>query len=497
MHSDARSLPDGTEINTDLCIIGAGAAGISIAQEFANTKYEVTLLEAGGFEQEPAVQSLYKGMNTGLPYFPLHSARLRYFGGTTNHWSGWCSILDPIDFKERDWVPLSGWPLTLEDLKPFYRRAHPLCDLGRFSYNLDYWKEESEEFSGFNFEGPSLTTKVFKWSAPTRFGEKYRSEIVEAENITLWTHANVTEIETEETGKRATGLQIQCLNGKEHHAKARRYVLACGGLENPRLLLNSNRRRSNGIGNENELVGRYFMEHPHIVSAKLELTEWPSPAYLGGTREGGSPFALLALSEQEQRSHRTLNYAAFLEPEKYDRSLPKWLYQVPNVRGLEYYARSYLGDPPTLRVSSRIEQRPNPNSRVLLDSETDSLGQPKIKLNWSLTEDEKRTISVANQTIGEVLGQRGLGRLQVMDWATDSVDSWPDSLRGGWHHMGTTRMSKSPQRGVVDPNCKIHSVENLYVAGSSVYPTSGTANPTLTLVALALRLSDHLKEQLS
>jgi len=506
MHSDARTLADGSKIEGDLCIIGAGAAGISIAKEFVDTSYDVILLEAGGFERDPDVQALYKGTNTGLPYHPPSTMRLRYFGGTTGLWNGWCSRLDPIDFEERDWVPMSGWPFSLKELEPYYRRAHPVLDLGEYNYNVDYWSRQKDGFSPFPFDESNVRTKVFKWSAPTRFGEKYRTEITQAENLTLWTHANVTEIQASSNGSEVTGLRVQCLNGKEHRVRARKYVLACGGLENPRLLLNSNREYSDGLGNENGLVGRYFMEHPHVPSANLVLTEPPSAGYRR-SQDAGEPFYLLSLSPRQQRRQHLLNYSAALRRKigsDFDRSLPNWMYKIPNVRGLENRVKYYFSsesddaadDDVELGLSTRIEQRPNPKSRVSLSSQTDELGQRRIELNWDLTEDEKRTIQIANETIGKELGRLGIGRLQMRNWLRTDSDTWPDDLHGGHHHMGTTRMSESPRRGVVDANCKVHGIENLHVAGSSVFPTSGAANPTLTIVALALRLSDHLKEEL-
>ena len=501
MHSDARTLPDGTEIEGDLCIIGAGAAGISIAREFADTKHDVILLEAGGFEPDPEAQSLYEGENTGLPYFPLSGTRLRYFGGTTGHWSGWCSRLDPIDFEERDWVPISGWPFSLEELEPYYRRAHPILDLGTYNYETDHWNEKKDGLSPLPFDKSRVRTKVFKWSAPTRFGDKYKAEITQTKNLTLWTHANVTEIETPTNGLEVTGLQIQCLNGKTHQVNAQNYVLACGGLENPRLLLNSNRENSNGLGNNNGLVGRYFMEHPpHISSGVLSYTGQSEPSYVA-SRKPGEPFFLLSVKPKFQQKHRMLNYSAFLRPRSVrdsGRSLPEFLYNVPNIRGLENYVKSYFsgGYSGEFALDTRIEQRPNPDSRVSLSSRTDALGQSRIELNWNLTEDEKHTIQVANQIIAEECGRLGIGRLQLMDWVRADGNTWPDNVRGGHHHMGTTRMSESPERGVVDANCKVHGIKNLHVAGSSVFPTSGVANPTLTIVAMALRLADHLQDDL-
>lgn len=494
MHSDARTLADGTNLQGDLCIIGAGAAGLTIATQFIETDLEVVLLEAGDFELESALQSLYEGEHTGLSTYPLHASRLRYFGGTTNHWTGWCGPLDPIDFKKRDWVPKSGWPVSLDELGPYYRRAHPVCDLGPYNYDVHYWSQHTDGFPPLPFSEDAIRPKVFQGSPPTRFGKKYKSEIVQTENITLWTHANVTNIQTRENGTEVQALSVQCLNEKEHRVQAHRYVLACGALENPRLLLASSDGNSNGVGNENGLVGRYFMGHPNTYSATLHFNKWPAPAYYETTDR--EVWGVYSLSPQQQKEHRVLNYTAVPEIDTFDKSLPDWLYSLPPTKQVEESYKYYFGHPPTFKLNDKIEQRPNPKSRITLSSKTDELGQPRIQLHWALTEQEKQTIRIGNETIARELGRLGIGRLQQESWITSSGDSWPSHLKDGFHHMGTTRMSESPTQGVVDANCQVHSVRNLYVAGSSVFPTSGTANPTLTIVALALRLSDHLRAEL-
>ena len=494
MHSDARALPDGTTAQSDLCIIGAGAAGITIAQEYAGTATDVLLLEAGDFELESSTQSMYEGESTGLDTYPLHASRLRYFGGTTNHWAGWCGPLDPIDFENRPWVPRSGWPLSLDELEPYYQRAHPLCDLGPYNYNPDYWHTHSSGFPPLPFASSKIQTKVFQGSTPTRFGTKYKEEIVQSENLTLWTHANVTNIQTPENGSRVTELSVECLNGKSHRVRAQFYILACGGLENPRLLLASDDGNSNGVGNEHDLVGRHFMGHPNTYSSTLHLEKWPAPAYHETTDR--EVWGVFSLSPKQQRKHQVLNYTAVPEVDEFGTSLPSWAYSLPGLQGLEETSKYYFGAPPTFKLNDKVEQRPNPDSRVTLSSETDELGQPRISFHWALTEQEKRTIRIGTEILGQELGRLGLGRLHRREWIAPEHDGWPTHLRDGFHHMGTTRMSASPEKGVVDPDCKVHSVQNLYVAGSSVFPTSGTANPTLTLIALALRLSDHLKEKL-
>ena len=150
-----------------------------------------------------------------------------------------------------------------------------------------------------------------------------------------------------------------------------------------------------------------------------------------------------------------------------------------------------------MRSLCAAEQAPNPDSRVSLVEERDALGLPRIALDWRLTELDKRSLQAGHQAVALELGRTGLGRLQIEDWLTADVTTWTPTLTGGHHHIGTTRMSEDPARGVVDGDCRVHGIANLYVAGSSVFPTSGSANPTLTVVALALRLAAHLEQRLA
>src|SRR5215217_3309226 len=242
MHTDAQRLEDGSLIEGDLCIVGAGAAGISMALEWVGQGRKVLLLEGGGFDPDPRMQDLYRGEIVGQPYFPLEAARLHYFGGTTNHWAGFCAPFDPIDFEQRDWVPHSGWPIRRADLDPFYARAQRLLDLGPYEYGADYWGRQGGGRARLPLDAEVVWTKMWQFSPPTRFGRKYRDAIVAARDVHLYTHANVVEIEANEGARAVTGLRVRTLEGKEHRVRARRYVLACCSIQNARLLLASDRQ---------------------------------------------------------------------------------------------------------------------------------------------------------------------------------------------------------------------------------------------------------------
>ncbi len=515
MHTDARTLEDRSIIEADLCIVGAGAAGISMAMEFLGTPHRVVLLEAGGFQLDLDTQNLYAGKSIGEPYqVPLEAARLHYFGGTTGHWAGWCATLDPIDFEKRHWVPHSGWPITREELDPYYARAHKYPQLGPYEYDVAAYEEDGRQ--RMPLDEDRFWTKMWQFSPPTRFGEAYRDEIVNADNVHLLTHAVATEILANEPVTAVEEIRVQTLNGREHRVRARRFVLACNSIQNARLLLASNNQAPNGIGNDNDVVGRFFMEHFEMVGAQLVLADRESARLYEGAGRG--PAGELALSEALQEEHRVLNGTVSLRPGRVDAAALEGFFQrfsdssMNRVRQAEREARGEEGDDRPIfdqpgpespdeerfyRLQSRSEQRPNPDSRVVLSDEHDQLGMPYADLDWQLSDVDKRSMRVFYELLAREMGRTGVGRMQILDWLYTDDDEWPSFLSGGFHNMGTTRMHEDPKQGVLDANGKVHGIANLYAAGGSMFTTSGAANPTLTLIALTVRLSDHIKERLA
>jgi choline dehydrogenase-like flavoprotein len=505
MHIDARELPNGSIIEGDICIVGAGAAGISMALEFNNTGLKVILLEGGGFEYDEQVQELYAGKSTGQKYFPLKSARLHMFGGTTGHWSGYCSNFDDIDFEERPWVQHSGWPIKKADLEPFYPKAQKYLQLGPYEYELPYWQKGDKELSPF-INNNVVWNKMWQFSPPTRFGEVYRREIVQSRNIHLYTYANVTDIHANEPVNSVTHVTIKNHAGRNHTVKAKNFVLACCSIQTARLLLASNQQQPKGLGNDFDNVGRYFMEHLELRSAELWLTR-PARLKLYELDFGVTPArAELAITPDQQRAHKILNGTSSLstltEAKNRKAIIEMWSDEDPR-KSLKALKEGFANDPETpatpsnyraYQLFTRIEQAPNPNSRVTLEQERDSLGVPRAALHWELTALDKRSIRKIYELIGQQVGAMGAGLVKMYEFLHEENDpKWPAYTGGGWHHMGTTRMSADPKKGVVDANCKVHSLANLYVAGASCFTTAGAANPTLTLVAMSVRLADHLR----
>ena len=513
MHIDARELENNSIIEGDICIVGAGAAGISMALDWMDTPYKVILLEGGGFEYDEKVQELYAGKTTGQKYYPLKSARLHYFGGTTGHWAGMCSPLDPIDFKTRDWVPNSGWPITKADLDPFYEKANKVLKLGPYNYEYNYWNEQLPNLIPFPFDNKVVWNKMWQFSQ-ARYGDLYKKTIIKAKNIHLYTYANAVDIKTDENISNVKEVIVKNYAGKTHTVKAKHFVMACGTIQNTRMLLASNSQAPQGLGNDNDLVGRYFQEHLEVVSAELWLAK-PFPRDLYTWKYGVTKAsAELAITEEVQTKEKILNGTVSLERlrnAEYQKSRME-IWQDPDPRKSKGNMRASWREvgkkgkrgkrkkgniERAYQLNTRIEQAPNPNSRITIGQEKDELGVPRANLHWELTPLDKYSVRKIYQILGQQVGLAGIGRIRLKEFLRDeNDDTFPDSTGGGFHHMGTTRMADDPKKGVVDSNCQVHGISNLFIAGAACFPTSGAPNPTLTLTALSLRLSNYLKNKI-
>lgn len=525
MFSDFREHGSRADIETDLCIIGAGAAGITLAREFIGDARNVLVIESGNLEAEAATLDLNHGINVGAPYPPLESARLRFFGGSTNHWGGHCRPLDPIDFEARPWVPHSGWPISRKELDPYYARAHAICELGPYDYTLDTW---GPALKLIDFDPRRVKNRVWQVSPPTRFGQRYREELRQAPNVHVLLNANAVDIVVNDAAKVVVEVAIRSLAGNRGRVWPKEVVLACGGIENPRLLLASNGVVRPGLGNTGDLVGRFFTEHAHaligfaVPDVDVDVETYAAYYHSFGeqdavptTSAAGNAFLRVkpGLSEALQRAEqlpnacvdmghgfdRSAGYLAFRQAGK-AAARGTWpddlgdalLDMLGDLEGLAGGIYRRLGESEVFWFGANSEPVPNPDSRVTLDHARDALGLPLPRLDWRLADQDKETTRRACRIVGEELARLGLARMRIDDWLLRTDGEWED-LGARYHQMGTTRMSNDPSTGVVDRHCRVHGIANLFVSGSSVFPTSGCANPTLTIVALAVRLADHLK----
>ena len=510
---DGRTIPAKTSLETGCAIIGAGAAGITLARTLAGRGIDVCLIESGGLDFDPVVQSLYQGSTSGIAYAPLEQTRLRYLGGSTNHWGGWCRPLDAIDFERRDWIPSSGWPIARATLDPYYLQAQAICELGPFEYDrIAFWSSQSP-VAGQAIEFADIRTGVFQFSPPTFFGERYRHDLETLPHLQCVVNATVVGFDTEADGGSVTGLRIATLAGNRFQLQAPVYVLAAGGIENARLLLLPAPGRAAGLGND--LVGRFFMDHPILPDAATVLMRAPDGlldlfddrVVVGAT----TVRACLSPTDRYLRTRRRLHFLATMGPVAHYRADgermtvrgsepgPQTGYRLLRLmRGL---AAAVPSPPPPdgivateYSIGISCEVQPDPANRITLAAEKDALGMPRAHLHWRPGAVDRAGLHAGLMAIGQSITAQRLGRFRL---TATNLDDWPGDLIWGCHHSGTTRMSASAASGVVDRDGRVHGLGNLYVTGSSVFPTVGAANPTLTIVALTLRLADRLTERIT
>jgi len=531
MFIDARALDVGALIDAEVCIIGGGVAGITLALEFEKKRVKTCLIESGGSSSDRATRDLYRGESVGLPYSFADGCRCRFLGGSSNCWGGWCLPLDKQDFEPREWVPNSGWPFSKSDLQPYYDRSHPILKLGPNRFDAEFWVDAigNENVYRLPIIGNRITDAISQFSPPVRFGLDYRKELAESKLITVYLHANAVNIETD-GAETVRHLRIRTLTGRTMSASAQVFVLATGGIENARLLLASNKERADGLGNHNGLVGRFFMDHPRMYSGKIRFRDAWKNNLLYDQRYHIQNTAVAAhgtccsgqfgLTPELQAKECLLNARVcftsvfpgmdsdvgqalirikqkFARREQFNQNLVDGLLTLGThpFRAAKFVASQILWDRSSAkyaRFQIIIEQAPDPDSRIVLSQQCDQLGQNRVKIDWRINELGKRTVDKTLAIVAEELSNASVADV-VLDPQIEG-GNWPDSLEreGTWHHMGSTRMHDSPKLGVVDRNCRVYGIKNLYVAGSSVFPTGGANVPTLTIVALALRLSDHI-----
>ncbi|MFL6756591.1 MAG: FAD-dependent oxidoreductase [Sphingomicrobium sp.] len=515
-------------VTADVAIIGSGAAGQAAARRLLTRGHSVALIESGGFDHDEASADFNRGDIVGQAYHPLEHSRLRFFGGTTAIWGGRCAEYDPIDFERRSWVPHSGWPIGAEDIRSHLAEARSLLgveavDSGRISRPPLFQRLSSEELA------------VRWWSFDPKFDRftiDQARDLEQDPRCTLMVHATVREIVLADNKVSVERLDARTPSGRTIDVRARHYLLAAGGIENPRILLASNSVISRGIGNAYDLVGRFFMEHPHARGGRIvgkadwrwlsafakrrvngvEVSPAITPAEALQRQEGLLNSALTIAVRQPEGGSHPLAKRAYLHvrhrtaPTRIGRSMWKATKQmVRGYTGLTGPFHPWLmrriggGD---LAIVIRAEQAPNPDSRIMLNGERDATGMPRVALDWRLSGLDVDSVAGLVASLARESHRLGLGMVEPAGWLANPDKRWvSDELIsahpiGGFHHIGTTRMASDPRHGVTDGWGRVHGVPNLHIAGSSLFPTAGWANPTLTILALALRTADRIAGEL-
>jgi choline dehydrogenase-like flavoprotein len=552
---------DSATLRARVVIIGAGVAGIAAASILERAGIDCILVEGGGNAPRRRDPGLARGEQSGMPFLALDLCRARGLGGTANLWGGRCAELNEVDFERRDWVAYSGWPFGLRELQPHYDTACRFLGINPGGFGAD-------TFATLGRQSPLAENDVtaagfWQQSSQMPFADQARAFCATARHVRLLTHSSATNLELDGDGTRIVAVEVRPDrpdDGAPRRLVAEHVVLACGAIENARLLLASNRQRPAGIGNEHDLVGRFFMDHPHVAcgvidGAPLEL------CYSSAATPPREPVCFtphLRTMDDWQRRHRALNASISLEqprafaiglrlllPTLRVASLADHPIKLPEIvaphdlRPLEWTLRqlrarvydgrldrqfvdaligslrhpsqwgSEIGRKLGLRrrqdahdanlqiMYMRAEQVPDPENRVTLGQARDRFGSQVPHLRWQLGEQDRRSAMENAAAIMAELEAQGLGRITPRAWCLDAAEPWPPDVMAGLHHMGTTRMAAGPRQGVVTPDGRVHGVKNLFITGGSVFPTGGWANPTLTIAAMAIRLGCHLAHLLA
>jgi choline dehydrogenase-like flavoprotein/nucleoside-diphosphate-sugar epimerase len=510
----------------DVCIVGSGPAGATLAAELSGGNLRVTLLESGGFARLAEADALNEVENVGRARaLDQWSVRNRIVGGSSHTWGGRCAPFDEIDFEVRDWAPHSGWPIRAESLAPYMARTTPHLGLAAGDGYSDarFWAIAGREPPAHDPDPALLLPFFWQFSRDPeesypyeymRFGRSLAARL--GPNVTLATGATVLRIDPVEGGRAVRSVEFADPQGRTQTLNARSVILCAGGVEIPRLLLASDTMTPGGLGNGRDLVGRYLMDHLRGALGQFDDGQATALKKRFGRYNVGDHFfrAGLRLSPEVQRRERLLNCAVWLgealspdDPWAALRRIaggkPQWPGDALAVVGnpgliasgaLDYFVRRE-GVPRKLEALELVcmtEQLPDPDSRITLSERRDRLGMRLPRIDWRIHEAETRTLVRTAELVAEEFARLGLPAVTLPDWARDGA-ALPPTFLDVAHPSGATRMSDDPATGVVDANCQVHGVEGLYVTGSSVFPTVGHCNPTQTIVALAVRLADHIK----
>lgn len=548
---DARELEADSVVETDVCVIGTGAAGTTVAHEMLRASRDVVLLEGGGLRLERAAQDTYRGqVEDASPHDRLELVRQKRLGGTTTQWGGRCIPLEEIDFEQRSYVEHSGWPITRDDLEPYYRRAQEYCRAGAYEYDAaDALPRTGPLVLDGQGSDRICDTKLWRWSPPVDFGREYQPLFAASDHLRLVHHANVTRLVRAEHSGAVDHVVVSPAPGRRVTVRARTFVLAAGGLETARALLASGDAATAGVGNEYGLVGRYYMLHPVAEVGRLRF-RGPVPAHARGferSRDGVWCRRMLWVTAGTQRELGLRNIAfAFWFPDPQDpahgdpllsafsvvrstmartgidwkskgvqrrygakgavrphlaniarglpevaRFAPRWVNERwrSDRRVPSFMTAGAAGD---LRLRFDAEQSPEAENRVVLTRDRDAFGVPRLAVHHRVSGTDRESIV---RSLGVVHGE--LERLGVAETGgAPTASELPDVAFGdATHQMGLTRMADSPRHGVVDRDCRVHGTPNVFVASSAVFPTSGFGGPTLTIVALAIRVADRIRSE--
>ncbi len=528
---DARSIGADFSPDFDVCIVGGGPAGIAAALALNGRGLRIAILEAGDLTPTIAGQRMLAASQSGSKYWSLQTSRYLALGGAANRWGGICRPLDEGDFEARPWVDHSGWPIGVSALEPYYKAAAEFLQLPTGTFEPP---APTADGAVLDINDEDFTLVGYEKSPLLHFGRVIRDKLAAATDVTVVLNAFVTELGMSTDSDVVDRVAVRSANGVSFDIRPKSVLLCAGAIENARLLLMSRKQKSAGVGNEYGLVGRYFMEHLHAPMGHLITAP---TARLWSTYDLTNPArpqmtAAISPTPELIAQHRLVSASVAVGPTTFAAEPPfiSWPYPLIPVldraqigmelhggfseraasRGMELARRSRsqistlrmnkkIGrsgpgqDPSTSNLKSvyiRGEQVPLAGNRVTLGSAVDRFGRPKAALTWTVDEQSLKSAEDIFSLFRSMIVRKGLGTI------VGPYPEWHRAIVGGPHHMGTTRMATSPSEGVTNADGRVHSVKNLYVAGSSLFTTGGHANPTFAVIALSLLVADALAHQL-
>lgn len=499
----------------DICIVGAGAAGILLAVELCRRNKRIILLEGGGSDIELASQEPYQSEIAGQKHLGVHTGRFRACGGSTTRWGGQILELDNVDFGQRSWIEGSGWPIRKRDLAPYYARAIELEGLSNSTLDDNaVWGEvglQTPQFQG-------VDAFFSRWCPETNFARLHHATLADHPLITVWLHANAIAPVWE--GSRIRGIRARTLTGIEGLLYADTFIWTMGGIESSRFFLQPELARL--PWNRSGLLGRHFQDHVGCSAARLELID-PQRfhrVFDNIFTRGYKYQPKFRLQRNLQEENETLNVGAMivfqsdsneigtelkgvakklLRRPLSDSTLAEGMRLVRHAplfaRQIWRYAvahRAYIPPDATIELGVTCEQPPLSKSSITLSDQRDSLGLLRTRIDWKVTNHEIDSIRTIIKVASDAL--RAVARV-IPDPDLTDYDRFRDKCGDSNHHMGGMRMGSSADRSVVDLDLKLHGIDNGYVCSGAVFPSSGFSNPTHTILALAVRLAEHLGNQ--
>ena len=509
-----------TTFSCEIAIVGAGAVGIAMAAELSRKGHNVLLLEAGGVSLETRSQDIYNNArSSGFDLDGLHAGRFRLLGGTTNFWGGEHARFDPIVFEKRPWLNSDGWLIDRETLDSYYDRALSLIGMdGDEASDAAVWKRAKTELPELSHGLELFFTRHVKI---LNFAKLFESDLGAAK-ITTVVHANVIGLEPDPAGGRISRIHMRTFGGRKATVSAERIVLACGTIEISRLLMLPFIDGRETPWHRNPWLGRGYIDHIDTTAAQVKPRNSKTfhDLFENIFFDGFKYNPKIKLLESVQRERRLVGVAgAFLFRTTYqenaqnlrlfvrsilDGRLPPNLRQLPShVVALWKVAvplvYRYLRDHRTFHPSNSAilfrvtaEQEPLRESRITLGQERDALDMPLVDVHWKIAGSELETIAYFTEQVRDALREADIADLEIEPSLIARDPRYLESAADTYHQMGGARMGRDPEHGVVDSDLRMYGIDNLYVAGGAVMPSSGFPNVTLTSIALGIRLCDHL-----